>query len=482
VYIAENVLDADHLAQLVGILGRLILGLVAVVALHRWAPTIRAELSSEDGPLERWASEPSGDPLGRTLRATVGAGVLMMHWLLHVGARVVDRRAGLNWIGAALARRQLNEDEHAMAPAVDAELRSAIAQIAPARIESAPAAQQIQSVFDAWSQAPRQGVVAIIGDRGMGKRRLIEQVRPVLAAAHDVVEFHLEQRLTDPAEAMRWLAAQTGVRDFKLPQGDGGVSVWAHHLSARMKERPSTVFIFRDAHLLFLRSVGQFQALRAVLAVMQECSKHHFWLCTFHGPAWTFLDGVGEVINLSSVRTRVYLPPVDARSLSAWLEGSTRTAGAEPGYGLLLHRDATGAERKRLIDRAARAYWRLMAEASQGNPEVALAYWLNGLRKGMDEGSVDVGMFDVPEALDLAELSDVDLFTLTSLIIHCGASLTELQESLNLTPGEVLSTCRALQSRSVIHTDGGAEFFRVSDHWLPAVERLLRRRSFLHRR
>ncbi len=186
-------------------------------------------------------------------------------------------------------------------------------------------------------------------------------------------------------------------------------------------------------------------------------------------------------MNLSSFRERVLLEPLSPSAISSWLESSTLSAGATPQYNRLVQRETTGKEQARLLDRASRAYWRLLTESSQGNPRVALAFWLKGLRQTSDPGLVDIGLFNTPESIDLEDLSDTDMFTLTALIIHNGATLEELHESLNLPPGEVHSTCRNLESRTIIQIDEAGDSLHVTDFWLPAVERLLRRRSFLHR-
>ena len=81
---------------------------------------------------------------------------------------------------------------------------------------------------------------------------------------------------------------------------------------------------------------------------------------------------------------------------------------------------------------------------------------------------------------ELEELVDDELFALTALIIHDELTVSELHTVLNQTESNVRALCRGLEQRTLI-TETETERYKVRLNWLPAVERYLRRRSFMHK-
>jgi hypothetical protein len=484
-YAGEQVLDAPRMANTAHSAALVLLAGVALVGLYRWAPEIRAKIASDGdtGPLSTWIGAPKPSVIGTSLRAAVGACVIALGLSVALLTLVIEGRGGLGWLSAALARRQLNTDDDATRPRLAAAQLSAIEAAAMQTLRPPALASRIVSIFDDWEGEHRQGMVALTGDRGMGKSRVMSAVTQQLEAEHRVVCIQVPQRLTIPDQALLWLAEAAGLSDLSLdPTTD--LELRAEAVGRALCALPQTVFIVDDTHRLFLRSVGCFDALKAVLIAMQASSNHHFWLCSFHGPAFSFLDGVRAVSHLAVFRARIAIEPTSGNELRRWLEAATAAAGPPPRYHALLQRPGKGAHLQRMLDRTSSAYWRLLAEASQGNPDVALDYWLSGLSSPDSESTeaVQVGLFSAPETGDLEALGDGALFTLTSLIIHDGATLEELHASLNLPEGEVRGTCRSLEAMGIIEDEDGDDTFEVTNRWLPAVERLLRRKSFLHRR
>ena len=485
VYLGQRVLDAPRMADLAHDVCWVGLLLLALVALRRWAPEIRAKIQADGdtSPLNSWISAEDTSVLTSTLRAGVGTVVLLVSGCMWVLTLIIEGRAGLGWLTAALARRHLKTDDETPRNPLPAERRSAIHTQAMADLAVPAPMQQIARIFAQWEGEHRQGMVALIGDRGMGKSRTLAELGAALVSDHRVVQTAVPARLTDPDEALLWLARTAGVAEPALPDTTD-LETRAEAIGQALCSLPETLFIVDDTHRLFLRSVGRFDAMRAVLIAMQASSAHHFWLCGFHGPAFSFLDGVRAVSHLAVFRARIHLDPIAPGALRSWLEGATAAAGPAPRYDVLLQRPAEGTNRTRMLARTSQAYWRLMAEASQGNPDVALQYWLEGLRAPdtAAENAVDVGLFQAPDTQDLEALGDGALFALTALIIHDGATLDELHATLNLPEGEVRGTCRSLEAMGIIADEDLDETYEVTNRWLPAVERLLRRKSFLHRR
>ena len=243
---------------------------------------------------------------------------------------------------------------------------------------------------------------------------------------------------------------------------------------------PSRGFLLSDLHRLFLRAVGHYEGLDAVLDVMQATARLHFWVASLHGPAWTFLAGMQNVGNVAIFPHRVHLGPTSPADMSAWLHARTRAAGFKPRFDGLTQQRAQGPNRTRMLERAERAYWRLMVEASQGNPTVAARLWIDGLQPSDKAGELNVGVPRAHDSAELENLTDGELFGLTAIILHEDISVDELALVLNLAPSRVRGTCRGLEQLTLV-TETEAGRYKVRLNWLPAVERHLRRRSFLHK-
>ena len=152
----------------------------------------------------------------------------------------------------------------------------------------------------------------------------------------------------------------------------------------------------------------------------------------------------------------------------------------KPRFDSLLQQGSKGPDHSRRIERTERAFWRLMVDISQGNPTVAARIWVDCLSAGTQSGDVDVGIPKTPDGAELEGLSDDALFTLTAIILHEDITVDELSLVLNISDVRVRAICRGLEQASLITTTD-ANRYKVRLNWLPATERYLRRRSFLHK-
>ena len=103
---------------------------------------------------------------------------------------------------------------------------------------------------------------------------------------------------------------------------------------------------------------------------------------------------MSHVGHVNVFAKRVHLGAFDPPDLSQWLTAQTRKAGIEPRFDTLTQKTVTGPDRARMLERAERAYWRLLADAAQGNPSVAMRLWLSSLRPAPETKDMAfVGLF-----------------------------------------------------------------------------------------
>lgn len=465
-----DILAADRVAELLSELTTTIALLIAIVGLHKWGATIRGRVTAggAESNVATWATSSTGSVPAGILTAALSLVILMGRLAFALAHGLVESRAGLSWVGAALARRQLREDPAARRPILPLATRTAIGQGSLRTLHVEPYITPIATRYQEWCADPRRGLVAITGDRGCGKSVVMEGLQQSLDAHTIHAQTPIGART--PARALQWLIETTDI--------DAEPSVEA--VVEALMHRPAAVILLSNLHRLYLRTVNGYEGLDVVLAVMQATGRHHFWVASFHGPAWSFLAEMKHIGNVGVFTTRVDVKPLNPADLSAWLLTQTRAAGFRPRFEGMLPRRITGPDAARMMERTERAYWRLLTEASQGNPTVAVRMWVEGLRATDAATSLDVTIPRTHDTQDLDTLEDSELFALTALILHDDMDVTELHRVLNIRESQVRSICRTLEQLTLItETDLGR--YKVRLTWLPAVERHLRRRSFLHK-
>ncbi|MGB0637812.1 MAG: hypothetical protein ACPGTU_00670 [Myxococcota bacterium] len=469
----ETLLGAPNVAGLISDLIALSGWGFVTFGLHRWGNTLRLRISDgkASGPVSRWI-EQSGNG---TLLGIVGAAgaciLLLIRWIMAIGHQLIEGKAGLSWIGAFLARRQIRDDGQTKHPSLPTDIKTSIIQGAIQSLALIEEVQQIVQGYTDWTADRRRGLMVITGDRGFGKRVVLERVSHQVNEPGGVIKATAPNDVIDEQGALRWLGQVIGV-----PNTDS-----VEDMVSALQEKPSTVFLISHLHRLFLRSVGRYTPLDSVLAVMQATGNTHFWVATMHGPSWTFLHGLAEVGNVAVFKTRVHLPNLGPSDLQAWLAEHTQRSGHAVNFNTLLPKGTReGPDKQRRLERATSAYWRLLAESSNGNPSVAVRLWIESLLPNEQENTVGIRLFEAHETEDIAHLADNHLFALTALVLHDEMTVEELHAALNLSESAVRALCRHLEQKGLI-SENAARRYRVRLNWLPAVERLLRRRSFLHR-
>ncbi len=298
---------------------------------------------------------------------------------------------------------------------------------------------RVQQRFALWQHDPRRGLLAITGDRGVGKSVLMHKLKATIDTR--CIEATTPMGHTKSVDALRWLADVAEV----APANSGEA------LIQNLKKLPPTLFLLSNLNRLFLRAVGHYQGLDSVLEVMQATGRHHFWIVSFHEPAWSFLHGMSHVGQVNVFSQLVPMGQLQPDDLAQWIAPQTQKAGIEINFESLLPRKHSGPDQARILERTERAYWRLLADASQGNPSVAIRLWMDSLRPStVGPEKAHVSLFKAPNTGQLEELGDDELFALTALILHDGLTVSELHTVLNQAESNVRALCRGLEQRTVI--------------------------------
>ncbi len=325
-------------------------------------------------------------------------------------------------------------------------------------------AERIWDRFTAWESEHRRGSVVVSGEAGVGKTTLPNRVGRRLGQANTVVKTSVDERMTDRDALLSFLADA-----FDLDEQPADVTEFVE--VARQLER--RVVIIDDCHLLFSRHIERFDAIEALLEIVQLCDSRHFFVIAFARHAWRYIDRVadrghclGEVVELEAW---------DRESLQELIERRNAASGYSASFASLIaaHAD-TGDEREAFdVIETARGYFGYLHEFSGGIPHVAILYWLASLHPSARENVLDVDLFERPDTGLFATFSDDHWFILAALVQHGGLTVEQLAEIMDRSRGFCARTLDYFADNGVVELDGPRGRAVVSAHyWRPVLRRL----------
>jgi hypothetical protein len=452
---------ADKLTQLADGTAMVVGLAILCAALWSWEPDLRAALGQlEPSRLVRSLAAPGG-PVTRIPRAAAACVLLVLFHVGQFAGDLVTTSRQFRWVGTAMARRRLSETPD-LAP-LDDGLRARIDQLdhgVPPRVSDA--IERVIAIHARWKAEGRRGMVAVTAERGAGLRLMPELLA---AALTDVRSVRPPHRIHDAGRARTWLAGVLG-----LPSDEAG-------FVAALTALPRSAIIVDEAHLLFLRRAGGFDALRWMLETMQAASEKHFWVWCSDARTWAFLHDAPGAVDVGLFHEHVRIEPLESDDLDAWLLGPMTAAGLRPSFSAIA-RAGTDSVDPRSELRARRAYVRVVEDLSQGKPAIARLLWRASLRAGPN-GAIEHAVPVLKESAILDTLGDEDLFLLTALVTHAGLDVAALGEVLNRPETRVWSACRRLESQGILVGNEQEEWFDVADMVHPTAVRVLTQRAFL---
>lgn len=477
-HVASNVLGLDAVAAVLRMVQWGLGAVLLVQWLHGAEPVIRPRVAAlaarssaaawlAKGPPEQWSALRFAWALGST--SFVAAG-----WAMDLSWRLGSEGSGLgrvlNLVGRYRMTRTSN-GEAAPLPAPPALIERLVVAECPAeaRIARTEVASAVRDAFADWQREKRRGLVAVVGDRGDGKRTSLDDICAELAKEHRVVRRRIDTRLVTTAQGLAWVA---DLLSLKLDDPSTAETVKA------VEQLPPSIIVVEGLELAFLRTVGGFDALRALVYVMNATGDEHFWIVSAHRPAWRYLARLGELVNLEVFRSVIEIPPLGESALRELATKRLDQAGATADFSGLVRHGPFGDDPAVELDRTTSLFYRLLGEASGGNAAVALRMYGRCLspRPGA-EGVYDVRLAAALTDTTLPALSDNDLFVLTALRTQSELTEDEVASTTNMHPAATRAVVRRLQSLNILARDGD----RLSITWemLPRVTRLLRRRHFI---
>lgn len=307
------------------------------------------------------------------------------------------------------------------------------------------------------------GLLAIVGERGVGKSRLLRRIRD----GHPLST--LVECPVDGVEGLRSrLADALGL--------DSGADINECAAAAEARGHDSAVLI-DHANRLVLPVMGGLDGFDSFAGIARRHSERTTWIFVFNEVIWQFFERSRGAYPLFDEVVRI--DPWREEEIVALLRARCAQVHIEPSFEAVIDRpmpDADTIDRQEAASRISRGYFRMLWDYSDGNPGVALDVWRRQLGVAHDK-SVLVRPFQVPDVRELERLSDEDVFIIRAIIQLEPAAVDDVVRASTRPLGRVLDLMRYGTARGWFEAVG--DRYRVSWNWYRPVTRFLQRRHLL---
>lgn len=313
-----------------------------------------------------------------------------------------------------------------------------------------------------FAKGARGFSVALVGERGIGKTTWMREL--IRRAALDSEIYEVPHRLIDPPSICLWLSEILGLEATRDVQ----------ELSAALRESEARRVIFLDqCQNLVVRAIGGTVGLETLYEIATHTADRVVWVCSFARYTWLYLERNRQGQDLFTIHVK--LESWDEEDIAALVRRRMEAAGVQASFRDLVVQELRGSALEDAILRTEGEYLRLLWDFSEGNPRVAIHYWLHSLVT-QDE-LLRVRLFAAPDAEDLEKLHEESRFLLATIALHENATVEEAAASLGISQRHCAALLTYLRSHHYVQVHRGQ--WRISTHWYRPVIRYLRRRRLL---
>ena len=305
--------------------------------------------------------------------------------------------------------------------------------------------------------------VALVAERGGGKTSWLDEA----ASRLDFIQVDRATVLgrPDPRSLVPWLAHTLGL----------AVTDSADALVERLLAGPPRVVLIDGGQNLMKRTVGGTATYELFMQIASQSSGRVVWVVAFSRYAWRHLE--------CRFKTRTLFNRVLA--IGNWSEDEIgqlidqrmKASGYVADYRDLIMDPVEGSALELETTRTAERFRRLLWDYADGNPRVAIHFWLRSLVPAAGN-HMRVRLFPRPDEDRLLKLGEEARFTLAATAIHENVSIEELAETLAYPLELCKSVVTYLVNDELLELRHG-RFVLTTDNYR-AVIRYLRRNNLLH--
>jgi hypothetical protein len=310
----------------------------------------------------------------------------------------------------------------------------------------------------------RKGGAAVIAEQGGGKTHLFERLKNRFE--NKMLAFECPPGGIDPV-------LKKFAESLELDASDLTIKA----ISDRLQERQIKVVAIDSLHRLSRPAFGGQRDLDQLGELISPIRDAVFWFYGINWAAWHYISRVRA--------SRLFLD--DILRLPKWTEDQIREliemrssqVGFEPDFSeLILPSQFDDIDYDTVEDRNRFGFYRILWNASDGNPMVALHLWADSLRIAPDNRTL-VSLPQLPTTSELEKVSMTMLLTLRVIAQSETANQEEIVESLRLPIAEISGALHLAETRKWIESIDGR--YRITWKWFRSITQVLARNNMLVR-
>lgn len=315
-----------------------------------------------------------------------------------------------------------------------------------------------------WGNNKRTGVIAVVGERGIGKGAFMADVTSALAEKALLLDCTTGQC----SEIEEALCAAVSVD-----------SASASSLSTALQEQDIRIIAIKNLHRLSRPVVDGQIELDRFKDLVENVGHHVLWVLSFDSFAWKFIRRVRD--DQANIHEVVELPPWSEEQLATLFDMRNVSAGLVPDFSAIqVPSEHAVTSYDTAEERNKAGVYRMIWTFSGGNPAAALLMWVACLYYE-DDGSEKLCV-RLPQQPVTQELDSIAHNVL--LVLRCIAqaeliSEADIVENLRLPSAAVSSAMHFSASQGWIEPHG--RYYRLTMNWFKTITRILARQNLLAR-
>ena len=310
----------------------------------------------------------------------------------------------------------------------------------------------------------RRGMAGIVAEQGGGKTHLLKSLYSQFEGKMIFFDCPL-----GGIEAFQ--------KKFSQTIGLNVSDLTAEAISARLQESKIRVIGIDNLHRLSRPAFGGQQDMDQVAGLVSSLQTDVFWFYGVNWAAWHYISRVRESqLFLDDV---LRIPLWTEEQIRELIELRSAYVGIEPDFReLLLPRQFEDIDYDTIEDRNRFGFYRILWNASDGNPMVSLQLWADSLRIAPD-GRFLVSLPQLPATSELEKTNMTVLLTLRVIAQSEMASLEEITNSLRFPTSEVAGALHMAITHGWVEPVNGR--YRLTRKWFRSIRRVLARKNLLVR-
>jgi hypothetical protein len=308
------------------------------------------------------------------------------------------------------------------------------------------------------------GIVAVVGERGIGKSAMLSDVTAALEDKAVILECNNGQY----AELERALCDALSV-DSLTPEA----------ISGALLSRDVRLVAVQNVHRLSRPIIGGQAELKKLSDLIEAIDHKVLWVFSVDCFAWQFLRRARA--DQSSIHEVIEVPSWNEDQLSSLIQQRNEGAGIEPNFAKAqIPAEYAVTSYDTADERNEAGIYRMLWTISGGNPAVALLTWSDCLYfESEDDSQIYVRVPSQPSTRDLDNAAHNVM-----LVLRCIAQaelITEddIVDNLRLPQGAVGTAMHYCNSQGWINVVEGR--YRISMRWFRTITRALARQNLLAR-